>query len=202
MATKLKTHGVTAETTKSLMLGAGTFYKNLKWDESASDWVHDGVLGATNGGGTLTITPEYFQPELDGVTVKVRGLNFKISEEATIEVNMTEFTEELLTKTLHMKEDTSVSIPEYRKYVSTRQIVDDDYLESIAFVGTLVDQRQVVIILPNAISLSALELSPQDSENATYAVTFTCTASLNEDNLNTLAYEIYYPQGETTAPFV
>ena len=45
----LKTHGITSETIKKMILGAGVIYKNLKYDAENSDW-NGTPLGATSGG--------------------------------------------------------------------------------------------------------------------------------------------------------
>ena len=58
---EFKVSGVTENTPKSIMLGAGTLYKNLKFTAGASggqgSWGGT-VIGATSGGTKLTITPE------------------------------------------------------------------------------------------------------------------------------------------------
>lgn len=188
----LKTHGITKDTPNNILLGAGTFYKNLKHDEETG-WTGT-VLGATSGGGKVSITPEYFKPEIDGATVAVKGMIWKVADEAIVEVNLTEFSEGVITSVLHLKEDTSTQVTGYKKYVAVKNISEADYLENIAYVGTLAGGKQVIIILPNAICTGALELEPKNKENATYSVTFECTATFEQDDLEHLPYEIYYPQ--------
>lgn len=34
----LKKHGITSETIKNMILGAGVIYKNLKYEKSSNDW--------------------------------------------------------------------------------------------------------------------------------------------------------------------
>ncbi|MDL2224679.1 hypothetical protein LJC20_00500 [Eubacteriales bacterium OttesenSCG-928-M02] len=188
----LKTHGITENTPNNILLGAGTFYKNLK-HVAETGWSGE-VLGATSGGGTVNIAPEYFKPEIDGATVAVKGMIWKVGDVATIEANLTEFSEGVLVDVLHLKEDTASPITGYKKYVSVRQITQDDYMDNIGYVGTLSDGRQVIIILENAICTGAMELSPKNKENATYAVTFECTATFEQADLEHLPYQIYYPQ--------
>lgn len=189
----LKTHGITQDTPKNLLLGAGTFYKNLKYDKTTNAW-EGTVLGATSGGGKVKITPEYYNPEIDGATVKIKGMIWKVAEEATIEAAITEFSEGLLVDILHLVEDTSETILGYKKYIGIRNISEADFLDNIAFVGTLTNGKQIIIILPNAVCTGALELEPKNKENATYTVTFECTATFEQDDLEHLPYEIYYPQ--------
>ena len=189
---KLKTHGITKDTPTNLLLGAGAFYKNLRYNEETMEWEHDDVIGATTGGGTINIEPEYYRPDIDGATVNVDGLVFKVGEKASIEVTMAELSKDVLKNTLHLREEVTTANG-YTKLVSTRQISRDDHLNSIGYVGTLTDGRQIIFILPNAICTSALEMNPQNKESASYSVTFEASASLERDNLDYLEYEIYYP---------
>lgn len=151
------------------------------------------ILGATSGGGKLTIEPEYLDPEVDGATVLVRGLKQKVAETASMEVNLTEFREGLIVDALHLVEDKTAQTTGYKKYISKRNLADSDYLDNVAFVGTKVNGEQIIIILPNAIITGAFELEGKNKEQATYTVTAECTASFEQDDLEHLPYEIYYP---------
>jgi hypothetical protein len=193
---KLKTHGITANTPKEILLGAGAYYKNLKYVEETG-WAGD-ILGATSGGGKLTIEPEYMDIEADGATVVVRGLKKKVAEVASMEINLLEFNEANLTQALHMVEDTAEAVEGYKVYKSVRDINDDDYFENVAFVGTLTSGQQIIVIFENAILTGAMELEPKNKEVSTFTVTAECTASFEQDDLEHLPYKIYYPQVEAT----
>lgn len=186
----LKTHGITADTPKNLLFSAGTFYKNLEYKTNA--WVGD-ILGATSGGGKLSITPEYVDAELDGATVAVKGAKFKVGETASIEANFTEIMEGRVVEALHLQEDTTKTVTGYKVFKSKAILDDDDFLKNIAFVGTLTDGRQVIVILPNALCTSAFELEGKNKTQATYTCTFECHADITQDDLYHLPYEIYFP---------
>lgn len=186
----LKTHGITADTPKNLLFSAGTFYKNLEYKTDA--WVGD-ILGATSGGGKLSITPEYVDAELDGATVAVKGAKFKVGETASIEANFTEIMEGRVVEALHLQEDTTKTVTGYKVFKSKAILDDDDFLKNIAFVGTLTDGRQVIVILPNALCTSAFELEGKNKTQATYTCTFECHADITQDDLYHLPYEIYFP---------
>lgn len=189
----LKKHGITSETPKSLMLEAGTVYKNLKYNEETSIW-EGTVLGATSGGSKFSYVKEYLDAEVDGAKVKVKGLKFKTNEECSLEVNMTEFAENIIVDSLHLVEDASKSIDgKYKCYVSKSAVEESDYLENIAFVGWLTSGEAIIIILPNAFCSSGLEFEPKDKEQTVYALTFEPHADI-EGNLDYLPVEIYYPQ--------
>ena len=195
---KLKTHGITKGTPKEILLGAGAYYKDLKYEESTG-WSGT-ILGATQGGGKVSITPEYLTIEVDGATVKVKGLEKKVGEVATMEINLLEIKESHLVEVLHMEEDTTKKVPGYKVYKSKRDIGDDDYFENIAFVGTLTSGEQVIIIFENGIIEGALELEPKNKEVSVFTATVECTADFEQDDLEHLPYYIYYPQATEPEP--
>lgn len=189
---RLKTHGITQGTPKEILLGAGAYYKDLKY-EAGTGWGGT-VLGATQGGGKVSITPEYLTIEVDGATVKVKGLEKKVGEAAIMEINLLEIKESHLVEVLHMEEDTSKTVEGYKIYKSKRDIGDDDYFDNIAFVGTLTSGEHVIIIFENGIIEGALELEPKNKEVSVFTATVECTASFEQDDLEHLPYYIYYPQ--------
>lgn len=197
MPFNFKKHGITSETVKKMLLGAGVIYKNLKYTagtgDAAGSWSGT-VLGATSGGITYHHEIQWLEVEVDGATVLVKGVSRqKVGESAYLEGAMTEITADILKTALHMVEATSEDSA-YTKYVSKENINEtDDYLENIAYVGTLSNGKNVIIILPNAICLEAFEINPQNANQTTFNVRFECTADLENDTLNKLDVAIYYP---------
>ena len=186
----LKKHGITTETIKKLILGAGVIYKNLKYVEN--DWTGE-PLGATSGGIKFNWEAQWLDVEVDGATVLVKGVSKqKVGESASIEGQMTEMTEDILVTALHLVKSTSEDT-NYVKYVSKENITEDDYLENIAYVGTLSDGKNIIIILPNALCTEAFELETKNAEQTTFTVKFECTADLENDSLNKLDIQLYYP---------
>ena len=188
----LKTHGITAETPEKLLFSAAVIYKNLKY-EAEKGWAGT-VLGATSGGTKIIITPEYTPAELDGASVSVKGAKIKTGEVANAEANVTEFSEGIIVDALHLVEDEGKTVNGYKCYKSKRSLDDEDYLENIGVVGTLVSGKQVIVILPNALITSAFEVETKNKEQATFAITAECHATFEQDDLEHLPYEIYYPQ--------
>lgn len=188
-----KKHGITSETIKKMILNAGVIYKNLKYDSDSGEWSGT-VLGATSGGIKFSWEATWLDVEIDGATVLVKGISKqKVGESASIEGQMTELTEGLLVSALHLveaeSEDTS-----YTKYVSKENITEeDDYLDNIAYVGTLSSGDNIILILPNALCTEAFELETKNAEQTTYSVKFECTADLENDTLTKLDIELYYP---------
>ena len=187
----LKKHGITSETIKRMILGAGTIYKNVK---ASADGFAGTVLGATSGGIKFSWEANWLDIEVDGATVLVKGISKqKVGESASIEGQMTELTEDMLSIAMHLEKGTS-EIDSYNKYVSKENITEEDYLENIAYVGTLSSGEQIVIVLPNALCTEAFELETKNAEQTTYSVKFECTADLENDTLDKLDIAIYYPK--------
>lgn len=188
-----KKHGITTETIKKMMLGAGVIYKNLKYDASKKEWTGT-PLGATSGGIKFNYEATWLDIELDGATVLVKGVSKqKVGESAYIEGQMTEITEDMLTTALHLVKDTSEDT-NYVKYVSKENVnEEEDYWENIAYVGTLSGGQQIIIILPNAICTEAFEIEGKNAEQTTYSIKLECTADLENDTLDKLDIAIYYP---------
>lgn len=193
---ELKTHGITKDTPKNLMFGSGAYYKNLKYSEGA--WSGE-VLGATSGGGKLTITQEFLDAELDGASVLVRGAKNKVGEMASIETNLTEFKEGLLVDALHLAEDTSEAVEGFKKFTTKDNLEDSDYLENIAFVGALNDGRNIIVIMENAFCTSAFEIETKNKTQVTYACKFDCHATFEQARLNKVPVYIYYPNATEEA---
>lgn len=187
----LKKHGITTETIKKMVLGAGVIYKNLKYADG--EWSGT-VLGATSGGIKFNWEATWLDIEVDGATVLVKGVSKqKVGESASLEGQMTELTEDILVTALHLEEATSDD-SNYTKYISKENVTEeDDYLDNVAYVGTLSNGQNIIIILPNAICTEAFELETKNAEQTTFSVKFECTADLENDTLNKLDIELYYP---------
>ena len=185
--------GVTKGTPKNILFGAGTIHKGLKFDPTSKTWnFEESIIGATSGGSKVSIVPEITKIEVDGALVAVKGLSVKTGETATMEVNFLELTKEIVKSALIAKDSTSTA-DNYDLLESKANIEEGDYLENIAFVGTTLDNRSIIVIFDNALCTSGLELESANKEGAVPAVTFEVHADLESD-LDTLPYHIYYPK--------
>ncbi|MBQ3969891.1 MAG: hypothetical protein II685_05355 [Clostridia bacterium] len=188
----LKKHGITSQTVENLILGAGTIYKNLTY--ASNEWTGT-VLGATSGGIKFHYEAQWLDIEVDGATVLVKGISKqKVGESATLEGQMTELTEDILVTALHLEQASTSEDTTYNKYVSKSNIDSSDYLTNIAYVGTLSNGKNVIIILPNALCTEAFEIETKNAEQTTFSVKFECTADLTNDTLDKLDIKIYYPK--------
>ena len=92
---EIKSSGITADTPKNILFGAGTIHKGFKYTSNAWNFA-ESLIGATQGGSKFSIVPEISDIEVDGALVKVKGLAVKTGETATLEVNFVELTPEIL----------------------------------------------------------------------------------------------------------
>lgn len=189
--------GVTTGTPKNIMFGAGTFHKNLVFTAgeggASGSWnFESSIIGATQGGGKLTITPEFVDVEADGALVLVKGLKVKTGETASMETSVLEVTKDILKSALIAQDGTSAD-SNYDLIESKPDIETGDYLDNIAFVGKTLDGRNVIVIMDNALCTSGLETEGKNKEASVLSYTFECHADLDGD-LDTLPYHIYYPK--------
>lgn len=183
--------GVTANTPKNILFGAGTIHKGLKY---ATTWnFTESLVGATSGGSKLSIIPEITKVEVDGALVPAKGLTVKTGEAATMEINFIELTEDIIKASTIGKAGTSEDT-NYSVIVSKADIEEGDYWENIAFVGKTLDGKNIIAILENALCTSGFEQEGKNKEGAVGKYTFESHADLTSD-LDTLPWKIYYPKG-------
>jgi len=183
--------GVTADTPGHIMLGAGTIHKGLKYTEGTGWNFVESCLGATSGGNKFTIKPELVDVDVDGASVKVKDLTYKVGETATMEINFAEISPDIIKTAVFGKLDTS-DAEGYDMIVSKPNIETGDYFENIAFVGKRNDGIPIIVILGNALCTSGLELEGKKKESAVMKLTFECYQAIGGD-LTILPYKIYYP---------
>lgn len=190
----LKKSGITENTPKSLMLGAGTIYKNLTWDSTKNAW-NGTVFGATSGGNKFTLTPNIVTVDVDGATVETKGLTQKQGETAQLEINLVEISPASL-KLAMIGEEVKSEATGFTKLATKSVITNEDYIDNIAFVGFLADDTPIIIIMENALCTSGLELSGANKEATVIPVTFKPYADNEGDIFDRLPVYIYYPTSE------
>ena len=231
--------GVSTNTPKNIMFGAGTIHKGLTWSaltygltsdtdivEGKSYYTRSGnegsyvytkvttpvktslssyyevtgggwnfsasCIGATNGGSKMTIKPEFKDVEADGALVLVKGLKVKTGETASMEINLLELTKATISDAIVGQAGTS-SDDAYDLIESKANLEAGDYYSNIAFVGKTLDDRNIIVILDNALCTSGFEAEGKNKEAGVGKYTFECHADLDSD-LDKLPYHIYYPK--------
>lgn len=188
---EFKSSGITANTPKNIMLGAGTIHKGLTF--SGDKWnFEESLICATSGGSKLSIVPEITNIEVDGALVKVKGLTVKTGETATLEINPVELTPEVIKMAVIGTSATSDTAQGYDEIKSKARIEDGDYIENLGYVGKTLEGKPIIIVFDYAICTSGLELEGKNKEAAAPTFTFECVADLTPE-ADTLPWHIYYP---------
>ena len=184
-------NGVSAKTPQNILFGAGTIHKGLKYEGSSWNF-NASCVGATKGGSSITIEPEFYSVEPDGSTVAIKDFKRKVGEKATLEVNFLELTADLIKSAVVGENGTSADST-YDVIESKDAIEEGDYWENIAFVGETLDGKNIIVILDNALCTSGLSLEGKNKEEGVGKYTFECHADASK-SLTTLPYHIYYPK--------
>lgn len=191
IGTEFLSSGITENTPKTVMLGAGTIHKGLKCTDGVWNFA-ESLICATSGGSKLSIVPEFYDVPVDGALVKVKGLTVKVGETATLEINPIEMTPDVLKLAVIGDEKASDSAEGYSEITSRAIINEGDYIESLGYVGKTIAGTPVVIIFDYALCTSGLSLEGKNKEAAVPAFTFECFANLTPE-ADTLPWHIYYP---------
>ena len=194
----LPKHGITKDTPKNILLGAGTWFKGLKY-ESGTGW-NGTVLGATSGGSSIKITPEVLDIEIDGALALAMGLAVMQGGSGEAEVNFAEINSDVLKMTtlgeILSSEDEGY-VEGFDCIQTKNAIVEGDYVENLGFVGYTADQsKQIIVILDYALCKSGFQLDPKNKENSVIKATFTAYGGIDTD-LDRVPIRIYYPKSAT-----
>ena len=188
---EFKSSGITENTPKTIMLGAGTIHKGLTFSASAWNFT-ESLICATSGGSKLSIVPEFYDVPVDGALVKVKGLTVKVGETAKLEINPIELTPEILKMAVIGDEAASTEATGYNEITSRAVINTGDYITNLGYVGKTIEGKPIIIVFDNALCTSGLELEGKNKEAAVPAFTFECFADLTPE-ADTLPWHIYYP---------
>ena len=189
-------NGITADTVKNIQFGAGTIHKGLKYTKETGWNFAESCVGATKGGSSVKVEPEFYTVEPDGSSVAVKNFKRKIGEKAEMEVNLLELNADML-KASVIGADGVSEVEGMNLIVSKDAIAEGDYWENIAFVGETLDGKNIIVILPNALCTSGLNIEGKSGEESVGKFTFECHGDVNE-SLITLPYKIYYPNGTSS----
>lgn len=194
-------HGITKGTPSKILFGAGVYFRGVKYDEKVAptmEEVIEAIIGATQEGGTLTITPEFFTPELDGALVAIRELQKKIGETALMEVSFAELEAE------HMKNQVigklnETTEGEYDVITSDDHVRAGHYYDGFGFYGELMDGRPVIILFKQALCTSGFTTDAKNKTNSVFKGTFTCMSDLDY-GVTKLPYAIFIRKAEGWTP--
>ena len=187
----MSANGITQGTPSKILFGAGFYFKGLTYDEKVAptlEAMKAAVIGATQEGGTLTITPEFFAPELDGATVAVKELQKKVGETAQMEVSFAELTAEMVAN-MAIGVNNASTDGNY-DVVTSSELGEGHFYKGFGFYGELMDGRPVIILFKNALCTSGFTTDAKNKTNSLFKGTFVCQSDI-EYGVTKLPYAIF-----------
>ena len=171
--------GITAGTPAKILFGAGVYFQGVAYSETVApteEAIKAGILGATQEGGTLTITPEFFSPELDGATVSVMELQNKVGETAQMEVSYVEMTADLMAKMAigAVGETTDKSYD----VVTSSVLKKNHFYEGFGYYGEFLDGRPMIILFKHALCTSGFTTDSKNKTNSLFKGTMACQSDI------------------------
>lgn len=183
--------GVTKGTPARVLFGAGVYFQGVTYKEDTpptDDEILAALMGATQEGGTLTITPEFFRPEIDGVTVALEETEGKIGEAGQMEVSFVELTPEYLAHTIigtvQDSKDGQYSV------IKPSDLGSGHYYKGFGFYGNLMDGRPVIILAKKALCTSGFTTDAKNKTNSLFKGTFEFRSDI-ESGVTKLPYVIF-----------
>lgn len=186
----LKT-GITSKTPGRILFGVGVFFHGVTYSELVApteEEINKGIIGATQEGGKITITPEFFSPELDGALVAVKELQQKVGETAVMETSMVEYTPEFVAHSVIGEINDSTD----KNYdvITSSALKSGHFYEGFGYYGNLQDGRHFICIFKNALCTSGHAVETKNKENSKFSGTFECQSDI-EYGVDRLPYALF-----------
>ncbi len=192
--------GITAGTPAKILFGAGVYFQGVEYSEVVApteEAIKAAIIGATQEGGTLTITPEFFAPELDGATVPIMELQNKVGETAQMEVSYAELTADLMS---HMViGNVTESTDKGYDVVTSSNLKAGHFYKGFGFYGEFLDGRPMIILFKNALCTSGFTTDSKNKTNSIFKGTMTCHADIAYGTTK-LPYAIFIRKKEGWTP--
>lgn len=171
--------GITSGTPAKIAFGAGVFFQGVTYDEKVAPTeqaIKAAIVGATQEGGKITITPEFFTPELDGALVAVKELRQKVGETATLETSMVELSPEYIAHAV-VGEINDSTDGDY-DVITSSELRSGHFYEGFGYYGELLDGRPFIVIFKNALCTSGFSTESKNKNNAKFTGTFECQSDI------------------------
>ncbi|MBQ8982711.1 MAG: hypothetical protein IJ079_03905 [Lachnospiraceae bacterium] len=189
---KYATTGVTTETPGKIQYGAGVYFTGITYSETAAptpEEINAHLIGATQEGGTLTIAPEFYTPDLDGVQVNLIDVTQKVGEKATMETTMAELTPANIAHAVigNVGETTDEN---YDIVTSSADLQPGHYYDGFGYCGKFMSGRPFIVVFKKALCTSGFSLNPKNKSASGFKGTFECYSDV-ESAVDKLPYCIF-----------
>lgn len=188
--------GITTGTPSKIPFGSGVYFSGVDYDEKKApteEAIKAAIIGATQEGGTLTITPEFFMPELDGATVAIKELQNKVGEVAQIETSFAELTPELMARMVIGKKGATTD-SEY-DVITSSELGAGHFYEGFGYYGHYMDGRPMIVLFKTALCTSGFTTDAKNKTNSVFKGTFACQSDI-EYGTTKLPYAIFIRKSE------
>lgn len=192
--------GITSGTPAKIAFGAGVFFQGVAYSEKEAPTeqaIKTAIIGATQDGGKITITPEFFAPELDGALVAVKDFQQKVGETATMETSMVELTPEFIAHSV-IGEINDSTDADY-DVVTSSELRSGHFYEGFGYYGELLDGRPFICIFKNALCTSGFATESKNKENTKFTGTFECQSDI-EYGVQNLPYALFIRKSSNWTP--
>ena len=190
-------NGITQGTPSRVPFGAGVYFNGVEYSETVApteEAVKAKIIGATQEGGTVTITPEFFDIAADGALVPVAELKQKVGETAQMEASFLELTAEMVKKQVIGKLTDSTD-KNFDVITSDEHLRASHFYEGFGFWGHHVDGREIIIIFKKALCTSGYVMENKNKTNTVFKGTFECHSDI-EYGATKLPYAIFIRKAE------
>ena len=189
--------GVTTGTPSKVPFGAGVFFNGIDYDEKIApteEAVKAALIGATQEGGTVTITPEFFDIPADGVNVPVAELKMKVGEKAKMETSFLELKAENV-KNQVIGKLSETTDKNYDVITSDEHLRSGHFYDGFGWWGHLVDGRESIILFKKALCTSGFVSENKNKTNTVFKGTFECHSDIEYGTVK-LPYVIFIRKAE------
>lgn len=189
--------GYTTKTVERFQMDAAVVYTNFAWDDLAATGSGD-LLGATAGGVTYAVEMTWRQLEVDGVRhMKMEGLDFLESANATITTQNKEFTAELIKRAINgtVRAVGADEGPVGYKVIETKRYVEStDYINNVAVIGKLSKTGEMAIfVMDKAFVTNGLEAPTEDNSETVVEQVFEARATAEQVQNDDFPWRIILP---------
>lgn len=192
--------GITTNTPSNIPFGVGVYFKGVTYSETVAptdEEVRAAIIGATQDGGSVTITPELFAPELDGALVAIKELQVKVGETAQMEASFAELTADLMKHMVIGKVNDS-SDGNY-DVVTSASLAAGHFYDGFGYKGKHLDGRPMIILFKQALCTSGMSMETKNKTNSVFKGTFVCHSDI-EYGTDHLPYAIFIRKKEGWVP--
>lgn len=192
--------GITTGTPAKIPFGAGVYFAGVNYSETVAPTAEEikaKIIGATQEGGTLTITPELFAPELDGATVAIMELQNKVGETAQMETSFAEFSSDLVKRQVIGKV-TETTDGNY-EVITSDVLRASHFYKGFGYYGKHLDGRPMIVLFKQALCTSGLTTDNKNKTNSVFKGTYACHSDI-EYGTTKLPYAIFIRKQDGWTP--